>query len=35
MRSHGLDPWNFDDVEEGKAILEGYKALDREKNSGK
>jgi len=35
MHSHGLNPWNSDDVEEGKAILEGYKALDREKDSGK
>jgi len=35
MQSHGLNPWDFDDVEEGKAILKGYKALDKEKNSGK
>ncbi|KAF5363878.1 hypothetical protein D9756_000067 [Leucocoprinus leucothites] len=29
MHSHGLKPWDLDDVDEGKAILEGYKALDR------
>ncbi|EKM79752.1 hypothetical protein AGABI1DRAFT_113057 [Agaricus bisporus var. burnettii JB137-S8] len=30
MHSHGLKPWDLDDVEEGRAILEAMKAYDRE-----
>lgn len=30
MHSYGLKPWNDDDVAEGRAILEGMKAADRE-----
>ncbi|KAF8980153.1 hypothetical protein BDQ17DRAFT_1371775 [Cyathus striatus] len=29
MASHGLKHYNQDDVVEGKAILEGYKEMDR------
>ncbi|KAK0470331.1 uncharacterized protein EV420DRAFT_1634759 [Desarmillaria tabescens] len=41
MHSYGLKPWDMDDVEEGKAILEMFKEQDRleheeaQKNSGK
>lgn len=41
MHSYGLKPWDMDDVEEGKAILQMFKEQDRleheeaQKNSGK
>jgi hypothetical protein len=30
MPSYGLKPWNFDDADEGKRILEGMVANDKE-----
>ena len=30
MHSHGLKPWNDDDVQEGKAIVAGMKAQHRQ-----
>jgi hypothetical protein len=30
MHSYGLKPWDLDDVEEGKRIVEGLKAIDRQ-----
>ncbi|KAF9445323.1 hypothetical protein P691DRAFT_805769 [Macrolepiota fuliginosa MF-IS2] len=35
MLSYGLKPWNHDDVQEAKAILEGFREADREANSRK
>jgi hypothetical protein len=29
MHSYGLKPWNDDDVQEGKQIIEKFKELDR------
>ncbi|KAF8876823.1 hypothetical protein BD779DRAFT_1559227 [Infundibulicybe gibba] len=29
MHSYGLKPWNDDDVEEGKQIVEGFKRQDK------
>lgn len=29
MQSYGLKPWNLDDVEEGKQIVEKMKEIDR------
>lgn len=29
MHSHGLKPWDLDDVEEGKAITQAYKDMHR------
>jgi hypothetical protein len=29
MASHGLKPWDHDDVQEGKAILEAFKEQDK------
>jgi hypothetical protein len=30
MRSYGLKTWDLDDVEEGKRIVEAFKANDKE-----
>jgi hypothetical protein len=30
MHSHGLKPWDDDDVEEGKRIIEAFKEHDRQ-----
>ena len=30
MRSYGLKPWDLGDVEEGKRIVEGFKANDKQ-----
>ncbi|KAH9899328.1 hypothetical protein C8Q73DRAFT_638018 [Cubamyces lactineus] len=30
MRSYGLKPWDDDDVQEGKAIIEAFKEGDRQ-----
>jgi hypothetical protein len=35
MASYGLKPWDLDDVEEGRAILEALKAYDQEEQGGK
>ncbi|KAK0214138.1 hypothetical protein IW262DRAFT_300413 [Armillaria fumosa] len=41
MHSYGLKPWDMDDVEEGKAIIQMFKEQDRleheeaQKNKGK
>jgi hypothetical protein len=29
MHSYGLKPWDLDDVEEGKMIVEAFKAYDK------
>ena len=29
MHSYGLKPWNDDDIQEGKAIIEGFRQQDR------
>ncbi|KAI0327214.1 hypothetical protein GY45DRAFT_1327915 [Cubamyces sp. BRFM 1775] len=30
MHSYGLKPWDYDDVQEGKAIIEGFRKRDRQ-----
>ena len=30
MHSHGLKPWNDDDVQEGKAIVQAMKEMDKQ-----
>lgn len=30
MHSHGLKPWDDDDVQEGKAILDAFREYDRQ-----
>ena len=34
MHSYGLKPWNHDDVQEGKAIVEAMKDADRQGGEG-
>jgi hypothetical protein len=31
MHSFGLKPWDFDEIDEGKRILEGFVADDKER----